>query len=61
VGGAVDIRARVGAIVGRPEVLVSQTVDGTSSPPSRLEGGGGGEHELEGVADRRRLHRVVSG
>ncbi len=58
VGGlAVNIGARVGAMAGPSEVLVSQTV-------RDLVAGSGlmfvdrGEHELKGVPDRWRLYRV---
>ncbi len=61
VGGlAVHIGARVVALAGPSEVLVSQTV-------KDLVAGSGltfeerGEHELKGVPDRWRLYRVVSG
>ena len=60
VGGiAVHVGARVGALAGPSQVLVSQTV-------KDLVGGSGltfedaGEHELKGVPDRWRLYRVVS-
>ncbi len=60
VGGiAVHVGARVGALAGPSQVLVSQTV-------RDLVGGSGltfedaDEHELKGVPDRWRLYRVVS-
>lgn len=60
IGGiAVHIGARVGALAGPSEILVSSTV-------KDLVAGGGltfedaGEHELKGVPDRWRLYRVVS-
>ncbi len=60
VGGiAVNIGARVGALAGRSEVLVSHTV-------KDLVVGSGlgfedrGEHELKGLPDRWRLYRVLS-
>jgi class 3 adenylate cyclase len=59
IGGiAVHIGARVGAVAGPSEVLVSQTV-------KDLVAGGGftfedaGEHELKGVPDRWHLYRVL--
>ena len=58
-GLAVHVGARVGALAGPSEVLVSSTV-------KDLVGGSGltfedaGEHELKGVPDRWRLYRVVS-
>jgi class 3 adenylate cyclase len=58
-GIAVHIGARVGALAGPSEVLVSQTV-------KELVAGSGltfedaGEHELKGVPDRWRLYRVVA-
>ena len=60
VGGmAVVIGARVGALAGPSEVLVSQTVsDLTAGSGLALEDAG--EHELKGVPDRWRLYRVVS-
>jgi class 3 adenylate cyclase len=60
VGGiAVHVGARVGALAGPSQVLVSQTV-------KDLVGGSGltfedaGEHELKGVPDRWHLYRVAS-
>ncbi len=58
-GIAVHIGARVAALAGPSEILVSQTV-------KDLVAGSGlvfedrGEHELKGVPDRWRLYRVVS-
>ena len=58
VGGmAVVIGARVGALAGPSEVLVSQTVsDLTAGSGLALEDAG--EHELKGVPERWRLYRV---
>ena len=58
-GVAVHIGARVGALAGPSQVLVSQTV-------KDLVAGSGlvfedqGEHELKGVPDRWRVHLVAS-
>jgi class 3 adenylate cyclase len=58
-GIAVHIGARVAALAGASEILVSSTV-------KELVAGSGlvfedaGEHELKGVPDRWRLYRVVS-
>jgi class 3 adenylate cyclase len=58
-GIAVHIGARVSALAGASEVLVSSTV-------KDLVAGSGlvfedfGEHELKGVPDRWHLYRVVS-
>jgi class 3 adenylate cyclase len=58
VGGiAVSIGARVGALAGPSEVLVSQTVKDLVSG-SGLEFEDRGEHELKGVPDRWRLYSV---
>jgi len=58
VGGmAVVIGARVGASAGPSEVLVSQTVKDLVAG-SGLTFEDAGEHELKGVPDRWRLHRV---
>ena len=55
---AVVIGARVGALAGPSEVLVSQTVkDLVAGSASTFEDAG--EHELKGVPDRWRLYRVV--
>ena len=59
VGGiAVAIGARVGALAGPSEVLVSQTVKDLVAG-SGLAFEDAGEHELKGVPDRWRLYRVV--
>jgi len=59
VGGiAVNIGARVGALAGASEVLVSQTVKDLVAG-SGLVFEDAGEHELKGVPDRWRLYRVV--
>ena len=60
VGGiAVAIGARVGALAGPSEVLVSQTVKDLVAG-SGLTFEDAGEHELKGVPDRWHLYRVVS-
>jgi class 3 adenylate cyclase len=60
VGGiAVHIGARVGALAGPSQVLVSQTVKDLVAG-SGLTFEDAGEHELKGVPDRWRLYRVVS-
>jgi len=57
-GIAVHIGARVGALAGPSEVLVSQTVkDLVAGSGLVFEDAGG--HELKGVPDRWRLYRVV--
>jgi pimeloyl-ACP methyl ester carboxylesterase/class 3 adenylate cyclase len=58
-GLAVHIGARVGALAGPSEVLVSQTVRDLVAG-SGLMFEDAGEHELKGVPDRWRLYRVVS-
>jgi class 3 adenylate cyclase len=58
-GIAVHIGARVGALAGPNEVLVSQTVKDLVAG-SGLVFEDAGEHELKGVPDRWRLYRVVS-
>ncbi|HEY7477683.1 MAG TPA: adenylate/guanylate cyclase domain-containing protein [Actinomycetota bacterium] len=59
VGGlAVVIGARVGALAGPSEILVSQTVKDLTAG-SGLTFDDAGEHELKGVPDRWRLYRVV--
>ncbi len=59
VGGiAVHIGARVGALAGPSEVLVSQTVKDLVAG-SGLEFEDKGEHDLKGVPDRWRLYRVA--
>ena len=57
-GLAVNIGARVGALAGPSEVLVSQTVRDLVAG-SGLEFEDAGEHELKGVPDRWHLYRVV--
>jgi pimeloyl-ACP methyl ester carboxylesterase len=57
-GIAVHIGARVGALAGPSEVLVSQTVKDLVAG-SGLLFEDAGEHELKGVPDRWRLYRVV--
>jgi len=58
-GIAVHIGARVGALAGPSEVLVSQTVKDLVAG-SGLAFEDAGEHELKGVPDRWHLYRVVS-
>jgi class 3 adenylate cyclase len=59
VGGlAVVIGARVGALAGPSEVLVSQTVKDLTAG-SGLVFEDAGEHELKGVPDRWHLYRVM--
>jgi class 3 adenylate cyclase len=61
VGGmAVVIGARVGALAGASDVLVSQTVRDLVAG-SGLMFEEAGEHELKGVPDRWRLYRAVVG
>jgi class 3 adenylate cyclase len=57
-GIAVHIGARVGALAGPSEVLVSQTVKDLVAG-SGLSFEDAGEHELKGVPDRWHLYRVV--
>jgi class 3 adenylate cyclase len=57
-GLGVAIGARVGALAGPSEVLVSQTVKDLVAG-SGLAFEDAGEHELKGVPDRWRLYRVV--
>ena len=57
-GIAVHIGARVGALAGPSEVLVSQTVKDLVAG-SGLTFEDAGEHELKGVPDRWHLYRVV--
>jgi class 3 adenylate cyclase len=57
-GIAVHIGARVGALAGPGEVLVSRTVKDLVAG-SGLSFEDAGEHELKGVPDRWRLYRVV--
>jgi class 3 adenylate cyclase len=58
-GLGVTIGARVGAMAGASEVLVSQTVKDLVAG-SGLTFEDAGEHELKGVPDRWRLYRVVT-
>jgi class 3 adenylate cyclase len=58
-GLAVHVGARVAALAGPSEVLVSQTVKDLTAG-SGLEFEDAGDHELKGVPDRWRLYRVVS-
>ena len=58
-GLAVHVGARVGALAGPSEVLVSSTVKDLVAG-SGLFFEDAGEHELKGVPDRWRLYRVVS-
>ena len=58
-GLAVHIGARVAAVAGASEVLVSSTVKDLVAG-SGLSFEDAGEHELKGVPDRWRLYRVVS-
>jgi class 3 adenylate cyclase/pimeloyl-ACP methyl ester carboxylesterase len=57
-GIAVVTGARVGAMAGPSEVLVSQTVKDLVAG-SGLRFADAGEHELKGVPDRWRLYRVI--
>jgi class 3 adenylate cyclase len=57
-GIAVHIGARVAALAGEREVLVSQTVKDLVAG-SGLAFQDAGEHELKGVPDRWRLYRVL--
>jgi len=57
-GIAVHIGARVAALAGPGEVLVSSTVKELTAG-SGLVFEDAGEHELKGVPDRRRMYRVV--
>jgi class 3 adenylate cyclase len=60
VGGiAVHIGARIAALAGASEVLVSSTVKDLTAG-SGLVFEDAGEHELKGVPDRWRLYRVVA-
>ena len=59
-GIAVHTGARVAALAGPSEVLVSQTVKDLVAG-SGLAFEDAGEHELKGVPDRWRLYRVVAG
>ena len=57
-GVAVHIGARVAALAGRDEVLVTRTVKDLALG-SPLEFEDAGEHELKGVPERWRVYRVV--
>ena len=57
-GLGVVIGARVGALAGPSEVLVSSTVKDLTAG-SGLTFEDRGEHELKGVPDRWRLYRVL--
>ena len=57
-GLAVHIGARIAALAGPNEVLVSSTVKDLVAG-SRLTFEDRGEHELKGVPDRWHLYRVV--
>jgi class 3 adenylate cyclase len=57
-GIAVHVGARIGALAGTSEVLVSQTVKDLVAG-SGLVFEDAGEHELKGVPDRWRLYRVI--
>ncbi len=57
-GIAVHIGARVAAMAGPSEVLVSQTVKDLVAG-SGLTFEDAGEHELKGIPDRWRLYRVA--
>jgi class 3 adenylate cyclase len=59
-GIAVHIGARVGAIAGPSQVMVSSTVRDLVAG-SGLEFDDNGEYDLKGVPDRWRLYRVVDG
>ena len=58
-GIAVHIGARVGALAGPREVLVSSTVKDLVAG-SGLSFEDAGEHELKGVPDRWHLYRVAN-
>ena len=58
IGVAVNVAARVAALAGPSELLVSQTVKDLVAG-SGLVFEDAGEHELKGVPDRWRLYRVV--
>jgi class 3 adenylate cyclase len=57
-GVSVNVAARVAAMAGPSEILVSSTVKDLT-PGSGLSFEDAGEHELKGVPDRWRLYRVV--
>jgi len=59
-GLAVTIGARVAARAGASEILTTQTVKDLVAG-SGLAFEDAGEHELKGVPDRWRLHRVLAG
>ena len=58
-GVAVHIGARVAALAGPSEVLVSSTVKDLTAG-SGLEFEDTGEHDLKGIPDRWRLFRVLN-
>ena len=58
-GLGVVIGARVGALAGASEILVSQTVKDLTAG-SGLIFADAGEHELKGIPDRWRLYKVVA-
>ena len=58
-GVTVNVAARVAAIAGGSEILVSATVKDLT-PGSGLVFEDAGEHDLKGVPDRWRLYRVVT-
>lgn len=58
-GVAVNIGARVGALAGPSEVLVSQTVKDLVAG-SGLSFDDAGEHELKGIPDRWRVYRALA-
>jgi class 3 adenylate cyclase len=58
-GVAVHIGARIAALAGPSEILVSRTVKDLVAG-SRLVFEDAGEHELKGVPDRWRLYRAVN-
>jgi len=58
-GIAVHLAARVMALAGSSETLVSSTVKDLTAG-SGLSFEDAGEHELKGIPDRWRLYRVVS-
>jgi class 3 adenylate cyclase len=57
-GIAVDVAARISALAGRAEILVSSTVKDLT-PRCGLEFEDAGEHPLEGIPGSWRLYRVV--
>jgi class 3 adenylate cyclase len=59
-GIAVSIGARIGALAGPSEVLVSRTVKDLTAG-SGLSFTDAGEHELKGVPDRWQIYRVSDG